>query len=251
MLKSIYRKILEDFAFISDYGYCFERKSKSHSAQWVWFKSERAELDIEYDKDRLNITHYISPDFFKSENLLKEYRKKRLSDEGECNERSILKLTEREKIDVLKDAKMVGHSYEEQVEQVKEILLEYLKKDENSLMVAELNSMKENITTEPIIIKYHKKTYYFSHEKIIVKNRNKVIWEIYQKDIEKVTYNFEYGLKNYRRFLSLEAIGGERAVYDYNILYLFPKSEKKVYIILPRDDFNTIRHVFKVPIKLF
>ena len=97
MFKSIYKRIVEDFAFLNDYGYYFEYNLPHHVTPSVIFRSDKEELGIGYsrEEDRVYLTRYISYDPFLYENLL----------DG---------------------VSITGRSYKDQVGQVKDFLLKYL-----------------------------------------------------------------------------------------------------------------------------
>lgn len=97
MFKSIYKRIVEDFAFLNDYGYYFEYNLQHYVRPSVIFRSDKEELRIGYshEEDHMYLIRYISGDALRSENLL----------DG---------------------VSITGRSYKDQVGQVKDFLLKYL-----------------------------------------------------------------------------------------------------------------------------
>jgi len=97
MFKSIYKRIVEDFAFLNDYGYYFEYKITHNIRPSVVFGRYEKELLIGYDyeEDRMCLSLFKRGDTHQSENLL----------DG---------------------VSITGHSYKDQVGQVKDVLLKYL-----------------------------------------------------------------------------------------------------------------------------
>ena len=97
MFKSIYKKIAEDFAFISEYGYHAVENIEHYVHPSVLFTSDKVKLRIgyDYDDDQIYLRRLIPADSYNGENLLKGIYLK-------------------------------GKSYKDQVEQAKEILRKIL-----------------------------------------------------------------------------------------------------------------------------
>jgi hypothetical protein len=97
VIKSIYKKIAEDFDFLTDYDYRFASNTPHYVYPSVRFRSDKVELWIGYDheEDRITLYRYIPAD--------------------SCNGE-----------DLLKGIGLDGKKYEDQVEQVKEILIKVL-----------------------------------------------------------------------------------------------------------------------------
>ena len=100
MFKSIYKRIAEDFAFLSDYDYRFAYNLPNNVAPSVVFKGEGAKLQVgyAYDDDQFHILWYFPISAINPIDLL----------EGRV--------------------KITGHSYKDQVGQVKDFLRDYLPK---------------------------------------------------------------------------------------------------------------------------
>ena len=100
MFKSIYKKIAEDFAFLGDYDYRFEHDLPHHVRPSVVFRNSESKLQIGYghDEDKMYLLRYLSTDMLHYEDLLISIN-------------------------------ILGRSYKDQVEQVKEVLLNYLTKN--------------------------------------------------------------------------------------------------------------------------
>jgi len=98
VFKPIYKKIAEDFAFLSDYDYRFECNWIHHVHPSVKFKSNKEGLSIGFDREenRMTLYRYIPAEAYSG-------------------------------IDMLKGISLTGKKYKDQVEQVKEILLKVLK----------------------------------------------------------------------------------------------------------------------------
>ena len=95
--KPIYKRIVDDFAFLSDYGFWIDCNIIHYVHPSVLFKSNGGKLQIgyEYDDHRMYLLQYASADSHEAE-------------------------------DLLADIVLIGKSYRDQVEQVKTILMKKL-----------------------------------------------------------------------------------------------------------------------------
>ena len=114
MLKSIYKKIEEDFAFMKEYDFNFLHRIKSNVAPAVVFENKsNGNIVIRYSygyheftgKHRLCATHEL-------ENMKGCYDRKRIHDNYH---------------DIVGESTSLFGKYENQVNSVKEIVLQYLK----------------------------------------------------------------------------------------------------------------------------
>ena len=103
MFKSIYKKIAEDFAFLSEFEYRFDHNLSHHVLPSVVFLSDKTKLQIgyRYDENQMYVLRYAPADSFNDE-------------------------------DLLMGTSLVGPSYKDQVGQVKEVLLKYLLNEQQS-----------------------------------------------------------------------------------------------------------------------
>lgn len=103
--KSIYKKIVEDFSFLQDYGFSFDHYSKHYVTPSVVFKKGVLKVQIGYSYEE-NIFYINIYDLMKDNPYIYDNSKH-----------------------ILEDITLNGRTYKAQIEQVKTILLKYIQKN--------------------------------------------------------------------------------------------------------------------------
>lgn len=125
MFKSIYRKIVEDFNFIIDYGFLFDHESKHYIHPSVVFKKDTLRIQIGFNYEDHKCFINLSDSRIKKYTCEETLDRIAVLDPGrldlfsngipECN-------------NLLDGVMLIGTSYKAQLEQVKSILRTYLEK---------------------------------------------------------------------------------------------------------------------------
>lgn len=103
--KSIYKKLVEDFSFLQDYGFSFNHYSKHYVTPSVVFKKGELKVQIGYSYEE-NIFYINIYDLMKVNPYLYDNSNH-----------------------ILENITLNGRTYKEQVDQVKTILLKYIQKN--------------------------------------------------------------------------------------------------------------------------
>ena len=98
---------------------------------------------------------------------------------------------------------------------------------------------------EPIVIKYGKKEYIFSSDKIVEVTK-KTIREINHDEIDEITYNPKFEIKDIFPIL----IAGGNGSYFNKAFVVYLKQGLDLHIKIQNEDFERIKYFFKMPIKL-
>jgi len=100
---------------------------------------------------------------------------------------------------------------------------------------------------EPIIIKKGKKEYTFYSDKLVITKGSNVIRSIRHDEISEITYNPKFGINDLIGVL-IPLPGSGREFPNAFVIHLRPKGF--VNMKLSNDEFERIKHTFKMPIEL-
>ena len=104
---------------------------------------------------------------------------------------------------------------------------------------------------EPIVIeyKYSRIKYVFHSDRLVAikksmlaKNKEKVIGELKYDEIKEITYNPKFGLKDFFR-------GGD-LIYKYECFTISYRERGVLIMRVSKDDFEKIKDLFGIPIKM-
>ena len=104
---------------------------------------------------------------------------------------------------------------------------------------------------EPVIVKQGKREYAFYSDKIVVKKKNKITWEVPYDDIDEISYNPKFGFRDFFKRLGGAFIAYPDCRCSKNAFVIFLKSNNDIFLTpLSNEDFERIKHLFKIPIKI-
>ena len=104
-----------------------------------------------------------------------------------------------------------------------------------------------------MIIVNRNRNYEFLDDRVIVTKKGKVIREVFYNEIEEITYNPKFGIKDLLHIVFLLAIVRTPGGHEYfnKALVFFQKSIKDVLTVkVETKDFEEIKNLFKIPIKI-
>ena len=111
--------------------------------------------------------------------------------------------------------------------------------------------LKDCFVMELLIIKQGKWKYVFYSDEVVVMKKNKVLRTVRHNEIEKITYNPEYGLKDSLKNILNIFLWVTDLPYSRNafVMYLEPDG-RNISIKISNDDFERVKNTFKIPIEL-